>query len=1278
MIAPLGMSAATAAPQLDAGEKMTYIVQLRDTPIAAYQGGVSGIPATSPAPGQKLDMGSNATRAYSDYLADKQASALSAAGVSSDALVTSYDVAFNGFAVELTRSQLAGLNKNPDVVQVWEDEIRTADTVQTPDYLGLSGDGGVWDEYFGGYENAGDGIVVGVIDTGIDPLNPSFSDEGMSEAPEGFTCDPGEDYYAEFECNNKVIGARYYGAEYGNTIIPEEFVSARDYNGHGSHTAGTSAGNHGVDIEILGAHIGEGSGMAPKAHIAVYKGLWMTSDGNGSGTTAGLVQAIDDATADGVDVINYSISGSSTNIMGPDETAFLFAADAGIFVSTSAGNSGDTVGESSVAHNAPWTMTVAASTHNRGATNSVTLGDGTTFDGVGYGGPLEATELVNAVDIPAEGVDASEADLCATGAVDDEGAAGKVVVCTRGAYALVDKAAELIDSGAAGMVLINDPAGAGGQNAIIYGLPATHLLAEDGQVVKAYAATDGATAEISDTDNTPVNAPEMAAFSSYGPALAGNGDLLKPDITAPGVDVAAAYHASHDDPGVPTFNQISGTSMSAPHIAGLGALMKQEFPEWSPAAIKSAMMTSARQTDDSGAPIQRGGADASPLDYGAGEVQPAPSYNPGLIYDAGTQDWLNYACAIDQLDGCDEDIDASDLNYPSISIGALAGAQTVTRTVTNVGDAEATYTAEVEAPAGTTATVEPSTFTVAPGETATYELTLQVTTAPLGEYTFGAITWSDGAGHDVRSPIAVLPSAFAVDDEVAGEGVEGDVDVTVNAGVEGTASAGVEGLAEGSIETVPLEASDQYLDDGALDVTIPEGTSHLRLQTWDEDYDGIDLDLFFVDLATGQIVAQSAVGGSTEQIDVSDIPAGDYFLAIDWYDGAEGDTMDAYVTQYIVPAEDAGNLTVDPAEFEVAVGDQVDVNLAWTGLNPDSTYLGEVNWAMDGQAAGRTFLTVDTSADAEEPVVERWSGQEPDADRYGTAAVIAAEFGSATTAYVTTGEVYADALVGSAPAASGMRTQATPGGDAAPVLLVHQDSVPDVTSASLADLGVENIVILGGTSAVSEGVEAELAADYSVERISGSDRYETAAELAKLYTPGVEKVYVAVGQENETGLFADALSGAALAGAEGVPVLLTRTDEVPDATAEALEYLQAEEVVVLGGTAAVSEAVEQEIGADSRIGGKDRYATSAMVADAYEAGVANTLIASGRNWPDALAGASYAGTNGIPVLLTRPTDVPESISTKLDELSPERLVILGGTSAVSQDVEDALNEVFPF
>ncbi len=371
----IGASTAHAAPLLDTGEPTTYIVQLDDDPLAGYTGGTKGIAATKPGQGEKVDADSNAADAYEAHLTSEQDETLAAVGLGADAKVYEYTVAFNGFAAEMTAAQSMRIRKAPGVVNVWEDEIRHADTISTPDYLGMTGEDGVWQTQFEGQQNAGSGMVVGVIDSGIWPENPSFAalPDGV-EPPESFTgpCETGADEDPEnnIECNNKLIGARYYAEQ--NTVIEEEFLSPRDYGGHGSHTASTAAGNFGVDAQIGGVDIGTMSGMAPAAHIAAYKALWQTADGGGSGTTSGLVAAINDATADGVDVINYSISGSREFVVSPDEIAFLGAASAGVFVATSAGNAGDTVGESSVAHNSPWTTTVAASTHDRNTNKTVT------------------------------------------------------------------------------------------------------------------------------------------------------------------------------------------------------------------------------------------------------------------------------------------------------------------------------------------------------------------------------------------------------------------------------------------------------------------------------------------------------------------------------------------------------------------------------------------------------------------------------------------------------------------------------------------------------------------------------------------------------------------------------------------------------------------------------------------------------------------------------------------------------------------------------------------
>ncbi|WP_202613662.1 S8 family serine peptidase [Ornithinimicrobium cerasi] len=950
---PLALSA-TAAPELQLDQsRKTYIVQLDADPIATYEGGTAGIPATKPAPGEKVKAGSANAKKYEAHLRNGQAKALKNAGVKADRKTYEYTVALNGFTAELTAAEAARMSKTQGVVNVWEDEVRYADTVTTPDYLGMTGKDGVWKTQFGNDVNAGKGMVVGVIDTGIDPENPSFAPLSRATMPKGdFVCDTGDD--AAFECSTKIVGARWYGAEHGNNVALD-YLSPRDRNGHGSHTAGTAAGNNGVAMEVQGNDLGIGSGMAPAAHVAVYKALWQTATGGGSGTTAGLVAAIDDAVADGVDVINYSVSGSSTSVVGPDEIAFLFAADAGIFVSTSAGNSGDTVGVSSVAHNAPWTMTVAASTHDRGAVNTLTLGNGATYEGVGYGGPLAATPMVLAASVAASG--AVSPQLCGTGTLDDTKVTGKIVICDRGEHALVDKAAEVKASGGAGMVLVNLPGGAANQNAILYGMPATHLTAADGTAVKAYvAANPSATGAISATTTVKVPAPSMASFSSYGPALAGGGDLLKPDITAPGADVLAAVNEDPES-GDSQYDMLSGTSMSAPHVAGLGALLKQKNPTWSPMAVKSAMMTTARQTDDAGQPIKRGTAVATPLNYGAGEVQPLESYSPGLVYDSGWNDWLAYACGIGQLAApCPATpVDASDLNYPSIAVGDLAGKQTVTRTVTNVGQGPMTYTAKVEAPAGTTVTVSPSTIKVPAKGKATFEVTITRTSAALGQYTFGALTWQPASTkvQPVRSPIAVRPVALAAAAEVAGSDVSGSVTLPVTPGFTGTLNTDVDGLLASTVSSVAV----QNPANAQTPFTVAAGTKVLRLASYGSEVDAEDIDLYLFHCAPGcRQIALSGKDGSDEMITLRNPAAGNYIALTDLWSNEPSVTYPLHVWRLGDTA--AGNLTVSPSSVAVTQGTPTAVTAQWNGLDATKRYLGQVNFLEGSTVAGSTLVTV--------------------------------------------------------------------------------------------------------------------------------------------------------------------------------------------------------------------------------------------------------------------------------------------------------------------------------
>lgn len=978
LASPLALSA-HAAPTIKVDESTkTYIVQLDEDPIASYDGGVAEIPATSPAPGEKVDVTSRSARAYEAHLRRSQRKALREAGVTDNAKVHEFTVAFNGFTAKLTDAQAAEVAKATGVINVWVDEIRHADTITTPDYLGMTGYDGVWARQFDGPDNAGKGLIIGVLDTGIDPNNPSFAPLADGAArPEGFACETEND--ADFTCTNKIVGARYYGAAYGNDIAYDH-NSPRDTNGHGSHTAATAGGNHDVPVVVQGNELGKASGMAPMAQIAVYKGLWQTVDGRGSGTTSGLVAAIDDATTDGVDVINYSVSGSSQYVVTPDELAFMGAAEAGIFVATSAGNSGDTVGVSSVAHNSPWTMTVAASTHDRSADKTVALGNGATYEGVGVGVGVGPAPVVYAGDIALDGVDALaarecwlDADAATEGdqpALDPARAAGRIVLCDRGSVARVDKSAAVKVAGGVGMIQRNMTA-AQSLNADFHSVPSIHVSAADGEAILAYVQADAnPTATLSETGDAKVDAPSMAGFSSYGPALAGEGDLIKPDITAPGVDVLAAISADPET-GEARFDQMSGTSMSAPHIAGLGTLLKQKFPTWSPMAIKSAMMTTARQTTDAGQPIAWGTVDATPLNFGSGEVVPTKSYNPGLVYDSNVRDWLAYACGIGQLQMIGEaetcstvpDTDPSDLNYPSIGIGKLAGSQTVTRTVTNVTRQALQYRASVEAPPGTTVSVTPSRITLRPGGSAVFKVTITRTDAALGDYTFGSLTWvpSSSRYNAVRSPIAVRPVAVSAPGEVRGTTVEGTADLSVTPGFSGTMGTDLDGLLESTTLRVDARKVEGSVFDGVRFFSVPSGTRVTRVATWADEVEANDIDVTLYRLNadfTVSAVGSSGNGDSTESITARDLTPGTYVIGIDVFDGANELTVPIHL--WNLGDTDPSNLGITPAQTEVVQGRITDFTVGWHGLDNDKHYLGQVSFLAPGGGSGSALISVDT------------------------------------------------------------------------------------------------------------------------------------------------------------------------------------------------------------------------------------------------------------------------------------------------------------------------------
>jgi subtilisin family serine protease len=974
-VVPASAVPASAAPVASAStSRALYLVQVAGAPAAGYAGGVPGIAPTKPTEGAKLDRRSWNYRAYREYLRRQRARVLAAAGVDRQRTVAEYTTVFNGFAARLTTAEVAKLQRTSGVVHIWKNEIRKATSV--PSFLGLDGPSGVWNTRFGGAAKAGEGVIIGVIDSGFWPENPSFAalPEPRPDAAviqqkwfaDGVDkCDEGVTY--PITCNNKVIGARYYDAS-GLGEWPGEFKSPRDYDGHGSHTAGTAAGDAGVPATINGEHVGAVSGMAPAARLAIYKALWQQADGEGSGGTVDLVQAIDDAVTDGVDVINFSVSGSSSYVVDPVSVAFFNAAAAGVFVAAAAGNDGPEV--STVAHNAPWVMTVGADSHDTGAAKSVTLGNGHTYTGVGHGPAVRSAPLVDAVGSGLAGAAADKVELCYPGTLDPAKVKGKIVLCRRGVNPRTDKSIAVRDAGGIGMILYNPTVNS--LNADFHVVPTVHVGQVEGAAIKAYLASAGAkaTASLSAVSTAVPRAPQVAAFSSPGPPLAGDGDLIKPDIVAPGVDVVAPVSpAGHHDN---LFDGLSGTSMASPHIAGIAALLRSANPAWTPSDIKSALMTTAGQTDNRDAPIQReGGGTATPFDEGSGHVDPADAFDPGLVYRSGPADWIKYGCGIQQFqtitDWCDSTgaIDPSDLNYPSIAVGDLPGRQTVTRTVTNVSTRASVYVASTEAPAGFSVRVTPSTITVPPGGSVTFRVEVSRTDAAYGKWAFGALTWKDLRGHAVRSPIAVKPVALGADGEVIGHGAEGSGTVTVRGGYSGVVTARPDGPVPSTITTEHLVGMEHGFDPdapkagagvGTFKLTVPAGARLGRVATYNADAPpDSDVDLYVY--RDGKKVGQSAGGTADESVDVTtpgvyDVYVVQFALPV----GAAGE--DVKVHTFVVPATSAGKVTITPTQQPIGPNQEVTFLVTWTGLDPTRRYLGDLEFGDGKVTRASTLLSI--------------------------------------------------------------------------------------------------------------------------------------------------------------------------------------------------------------------------------------------------------------------------------------------------------------------------------
>lgn len=1001
------------------GHDDVYIVKLRNAGAASYKGGVAGYPATKPTAGAKLDASASAVVSYVQHLEREHDALLADVGATSGKLY-SFRYALNGFAARLRGDQVARLAQSSQVEHIWPDSDQHLSTNQSAIFLGLED---AREGLRAEHGLMGENVVVGVIDSGITPEHPSLLDverhipracesrwaraswlglwlcrSSRRNPPTTLQFGPVEDFrgicqtgdgFEDGACNNKVVGARYYidGFLARHELDPNEFLSPRDADGHGTHIATIVAGNP-TSAELFGTRVGRIAGIAPRARLAIYKACWLKpGERRATCATSDLARAIDDAIADGVDIINYSVGSLETDLTAPDDLALLDAFDAGILTVVAAGNDGPDYGTIGSPSSAPWVLTVAASTR-----------DATTLE--------EAIEVVEPSDLAGRMAmreagftprldtrDAVEGELVladdGVGANGSGGSGGTNTASVRdacepldndleGAIALIErggcdfeiKLQHAEDAGAIGAIVYNTNGApimmVGSRGAV--DIPAVMISAADGQRLANRLTADD------DDDNGDVvevrllsgvfierreNGNEIALFSSRGPNLS-EADFLKPDVTAPGVDILGGHtpDAANGLRGE-RYQYLSGTSMSAPAVTGLAALLKEAYPDWSPAAIKSALTTTTRQN----LVREDGEAQADPFEMGAGHVQPNLALDAGLVYDNSLLDHAAFLCGLEYspfpANECDELLAngfsflPSEVNLPSIGLSRMITGDGVTRRVTNVGPAS-TYHAQIAAPVGIGVQVLPESLTLGAGEHADFEVTLTKQGAALDSWAFGALTWTDGT-REVRSPIAVQPVTMRAPEEIALSGSAGYFEFPVAYGYTGEYFAGLHGLRAPYIEQGFVAEDDTNSFSFRFDagvtahlIDVPPEQLYVRFALFDALTDGNDdLDLYLFRCPNNECVQVAESGGFTseEEINLYLPEPGTYAVLVHGFDTDPAGGLGANYSLHAwsVGIDDrVGNFDVLAPDL-IDDGDRVAFGLEWGGLAPATRYLGVIS-----------------------------------------------------------------------------------------------------------------------------------------------------------------------------------------------------------------------------------------------------------------------------------------------------------------------------------------------
>ncbi len=1020
------------------GQLETYLVQLNEAATLNYRGSKAGFAATKPAYGRKLDRTSGAVESYVRYLEDSHDRLLAAVGAP-NSKVYSFRYALNGFSARLTSDQVSRLEQSGAVTRVWLDTEQHVQTNNSAIFLGLQDQvGGLRADL----ELRGEDVIIAIIDSGIAPNHPALDDTEdllprgcttrwseaswlgvflcssikrnpptslLFEEPLGFSgvCQSGEGF-AESACNNKLIGARFYldGFLARNELDPGEFISPKDADGHGTHIATTAAGNS-VTAELFGTRIGQISGIAPRARVAVYKACWLEpGETRATCSTADLTRAIDDAVADGADIINYSVGSLDTELDAPDDLALLGALEAGVFSVVAAGNDGPNAGTIGSPSGAPWVLTVGASTQSGGrfeeaieVTDPETLAQLMTMKEASFTPPLRdqnpvEEQLVLVDDGQAflsDGSPGSVRDACEAleNAVDF---LGRIALIERGGCDFQVKLDRIEQAGAIAAVVYNtsgDPIVMNG-DADSVGIPAVMVSAADGstlvdellaETVIRVELSKGTFVERNDSGNV------MADFSSRGPYNGGL-DFLKPDVTAPGVHILAG-HTSDVANGLAgeSYQYLSGTSMSTPEAAGVAALLREAHPEWTPSQMKSALTTSAYQ----GVVKENCLTAADPFDSGAGHIDANRAVDPGLVYDIDFLNFAGYLCGLEDPPYPATDCailtasgflsEGRDLNIPSIGIAELISGDAAFRRVTNLGST-GTYTASVTAPLGIDVVVSPSTLSLNPGEIGDFSLTFRRQGAELDAWSFGRLDWSDGT-HIVTSPIAVRPVTLRVPEELRFNGATGSAQIPVAFGYDGAYLADVHGLRapltdfclDENNEPTPCFVDEDTTNsfsfrfDGGVNahlIDIPADQLYARFSLFDEFTDGDDdLDLYLFYCPNNQCtqIAQSGSFTSAEEINLILPAEGTYAALIHGFEtdevvGGPGALYTLFAWSF-GNIDIAGNLQVT-SPLSVNDGDRLDLDLDWGVLDPATRYLGAISHNTPTGLYGLTILRMDS------------------------------------------------------------------------------------------------------------------------------------------------------------------------------------------------------------------------------------------------------------------------------------------------------------------------------